>query len=83
MLRGLAERLHEELCSLAPVSMVVDIIVPEDGIISAWKGGSLVASQSKLPIWWTKEEYERFGPGVVRRKPVSTLAEAGLYGHEA
>ena len=70
MLPGLADRISSELRSHVPTSMDLNIITPEDGSISAWLGGLLVADATPQDIWWSLEEYKRVGPTVVHSSSV-------------
>ncbi|CAL2048151.1 unnamed protein product [Caenorhabditis brenneri] len=69
MFRGMADRLESELTELAPSSMKIKVIAPEDRKYSALIGGSILSS---LPTfqekWITKAEYNESGPSIVHRK---------------
>lgn len=69
MLPGLAERLQPEVVELAPRNAEVNIVAPPNRIYSAWVGGSLLASLPHFQqMCISKQEYEEFGPALVRRK---------------
>jgi actin-related protein len=66
---GFAERLQKELIDLAPSEMKIKIIWPPERKYSVWIGGSIVASlPSFQQLWISKEEYDEYGPDIVRRK---------------
>ena len=64
---GLADRMKKELTVLAP-SETVNVSVAEDGQNSTWVGGSVLGSISLFQqyIMITKEEYEEWGPSIIR-----------------
>lgn len=69
MFPGFAERLQPEVAALAPSNAEVSIIAPLNRTCSAWVGGSLLASLPHFQqMCISKEEYEEFGPALVRRK---------------
>jgi len=66
---GIADRMHKELVSLAPISMKIKIIAPPERMYSVWIGGSILSSLTSFQnMWITKREYEEFGSGIVHRK---------------
>lgn len=66
---GLAERLKSEVSLLAPASVRVKVVAPEDRRYSVWMGGSVLASLSTFKdMWISVEEYEEYGPAIVHRK---------------
>jgi actin-related protein len=66
---GMAERLSKELTNLAPSTVKVRVIAPENRDQSVWMGGSILASLETFKMKWvTKEEYEECGPSIVHRK---------------
>jgi len=66
---GLRERLTKEIEQLAPSSMNVNIIAPEERKYSVWIGGSILASLSSFQeMWIFREEYDEAGPEIVHRK---------------
>jgi len=69
MYRGLRERMDKEMSSLAPASVRVKIVAPEERKYSVFIGGSILSSLSTFQdMWITKEEYEEVGPKIVHRK---------------
>ncbi len=70
MLHEFPERINEELKRFAPTPIRKNfkIVAPNDRIHSAWIGGSMLASLSTFQqMCITKEEYEEFGPCIVRK----------------
>jgi actin-related protein len=69
MVRGIADRMQEELTALAPKTMQIKIIVTPESKYSAWIGGSILASgRSFEQMWISKQEYDESGPSIVHRK---------------
>ena len=70
MFPGFDARLKQEISKLTPPHKPpVKVVAPPDRHISAWKGGSILASLSTFnDMWITKEEYDSAGPNVVHRK---------------
>ncbi|CAD5126271.1 DgyrCDS14430 [Dimorphilus gyrociliatus] len=69
MFRGIEDRLHKEITSLAPPTMTVKIIAPPDRKFSVWNGGSSLAALSTFQqMWITKSDYDESGPSIVHRK---------------
>ncbi|KAL1527582.1 hypothetical protein AB1Y20_008969 [Prymnesium parvum] len=68
-LEGLAERLEKEIKALAPLATKVVLTAPPERNMSAWIGGSILAS---LPVfehmWISKQEYEERGARIVHSK---------------
>jgi len=66
---GIADRMHKELVSLAPISMKIKIIAPPERMYSVWIGGSILSSLTSFQnMWITKREYEELGAGIVHKK---------------
>lgn len=66
---NLPERLQTEIQRLAPSSVSVRVLHPEDRQYSVWIGAATLASlESFLPQWVTKEEYEERGMAAVHAK---------------
>ena len=66
---GICVRLQQEMKSLAPDGMDVNIVAAPERKYSAWIGGSILASLSGFEeMWISREEYEEEGPRVVIRK---------------
>ncbi|CAH3037004.1 unnamed protein product [Porites lobata] len=71
MFQGITERIQKEITSLAPAEKVKIIAPPIDRKLSAWIGGSILASLDTFQsLWITKGEYEEAGPAIVERKCV-------------
>ena len=73
---GFAERLQREIAALCPPKMKVNIIEPNNRVMSAWIGGSILTSLSSFEQRWiTKEQYEEEGNRLVKRKWFHTMYE--------
>ena len=69
MYPGIAERINKEIVSLAPSSMKIKVVAPEERKYSVWIGGNILSSLSTFQTSWiTKAEYDESGPGIVHRK---------------
>jgi actin-related protein len=69
MFQGLPERLSKEIQELAPSTMKVKVIAPEERKYSVWIGGSVLSSLSSFQNnWVTRAEYDESGPTIVHRK---------------
>ncbi|XP_055459367.1 beta-actin-like protein 2 [Psammomys obesus] len=69
MYPGIADRMQEEILTLAPSTMKVKIIAPPERKYSVWIGGSILASLSTFQqMWISKQEYDEAGPPIVHRK---------------
>ena len=69
MFEGMEERLQKEVTALAPPSMRVNILAPEDRKFSVWMGGSILANLGTFEqAWITREEYNEVGTTIVHRK---------------
>lgn len=69
MYKGLPERIQLEMERLAPSSMKIKVISPEERKFSVWMGGSILASLSTFQqMWISKQEYDESGPSIVHRK---------------
>jgi len=69
MYRGMKERVRKEMASLAPASVKVKVVAPEERKYSVWIGGSILSSLSTFQdMWITKDEFEEVGPKIVHRK---------------
>jgi len=68
MYKGLKERLHKELTTLAPAGSKIKIVAPEERKYSVWIGGSILSSLSTFEqMWVTREAYEESGSQIVHR----------------
>ena len=69
MLPGLCERLRKEIASLAPSSVTVKVVAPENRRYGAFAGGSVLASlETFQSMWVTRAEYDETGPAIVDKK---------------
>ena len=68
-LPGFSERLLKELVVLAPPLMKLKVADPPERNIAVWCGGALLASLPTFQsMWVSKQEYEEYGPTILRRK---------------
>ena len=75
MFPGLVDRVRKELTSLAPSTMNIRIIAPDERKYSVWIGGSILASLSNFQqICISKIEYEETGYLIVHKKCYRDLA---------
>jgi actin-related protein len=66
---GLADRMAKEIINLAPKTVKVKVIAPPERGVSAWIGGSILASLSTFANQWLhRSEYEEHGPRIIHRK---------------
>ena len=73
MFPGFAERMQKEMIELAPATAKVNVIAPPERKYSAWIGGSILATMSTFQdMLISKQEYDEFGPSIVRRKCAGT-----------
>ena len=69
MFPGFAVRMKRELEEWTNEDVTVNVIAPPERDISAWIGGSILASLSTFrEMWITKDEYDENGPAIVHRK---------------
>merc|ERR1712117_478289 len=69
MYKGLKERISKEMTSLAPASVRVKVVAPQERKYSVWIGGSILSSLSTFQdMWISKDEYEESEPKIVHRK---------------
>lgn len=69
MFPGIAERLNKEMSSLAPSSMKIKVVAPQERKFLVWIGGSILSSLSTFQTMWiTKAEYQETGAAIVHRK---------------
>ena len=69
MYPGIQERLEKEITSLAPPTMKVKVVAPEERKYAVWVGGSILSSLTTFPqMVVTKDEYEESGAAIVHRK---------------
>lgn len=69
MLRGIDERMEEEIRVMAPRRKVIKVSPPCSTKYSAWVGGCKLASLSTFnKMWISKAEYEEYGANIVHKK---------------
>lgn len=69
MLPNLADRMQNEITALAPNTMKIKVIAPQERKCSIWIGGSIFASLSHFGQQWiTKQDYDEYGPSISHRK---------------
>ncbi|WP_438003330.1 actin, cytoplasmic 2 [Sorangium sp. So ce321] len=69
MLPGLCERLQKDIASLAPSSVKVKVVAPENRRYGAFAGASVLASlETFQSTWVTRAEYDETGPAIVDKK---------------
>ena len=69
MFPGFADRIHQELASMAPRNTRIKVIAPPERYATVWIGGSILASLSTFQqMWISKQEYEEVGPTIVHHK---------------
>jgi len=68
MVDGISERMSKEMKALAPAALI-KIVAPPERKYEAWIGGSILASLfSFQQMWISKQEYDEFGPAIVKMK---------------
>jgi actin-related protein len=66
---GICQRLFKEIQALAPQIMSAKITAPQERVLGAWIGGSILSSLSSFESKWiTKADFEDHGPSIVNRK---------------
>lgn len=71
LIPGFADRLNDELLDLAPKKSAVRLVASPERHISAWIGGSILASLSTFQsMWISREEYDDVGTNIVNLKCV-------------
>merc|ERR1711957_848738 len=66
---GISDRMTKEVSAMAPVSVKVKVIAPNERKYSVWIGGSVLSTLATFQTMWvTRQEYEECGPQVVHRK---------------
>jgi len=69
MFPGISDRMTKEVSAMAPVSVKVKVIAPNERKYSVWIGGSVLSTLATFQTMWvTRQEYEECGPQVVHRK---------------
>ena len=68
-LPGFPERLKEELTSLVPKTINLNVTPSNSPVNAAWIGGSVLAPQlNEYGLWVTKAEYEDAGSQIIHKK---------------
>jgi len=66
---NIGDRFSKDLGELAPPSVNINIISPEERKYSVWIGGSILGSLSSFDnMWITSQEFNESGPSIVHRK---------------
>lgn len=69
MFQGISERLNKEMTNLAPPTMKIKILAPQERKFLVWIGGSILSSLSSFQnMWISKAEYNESGSSIVHRK---------------
>ncbi len=69
MFPGLPARMHKEISGMAPASIKVKVVAPEERKYSVWIGGSILASLASFQqMWISRAEFDEAGPSIVHRK---------------
>lgn len=69
MFPGIADRLTKEVSALAPQSVKVRVIAPNERKFSVWIGGSVLSTLATFQTMWvTRAEYDEVGASIVHRK---------------
>ena len=79
LFRGLANILREEIMILQPSKKKYEVKVDQQDANSAWRGGSLLASQPSFEkICISRSEYEEYGPAILHAKCHSAISSSVL-----
>ena len=69
MFPGINDRLAKEVSNLAPASVKVKVIAPNERKYSVWIGGSILSTLATFQTMWvTRGEYNESGASIVHRK---------------
>ena len=69
MFPGISERLTKELQGMAPTSMKIKVVAPQERKFLVWIGGSILSSLSTFQTMWiSKQDYQETGAAIVHRK---------------
>ncbi len=69
LFRRITDRLHREISNIVPSESSVTIQGQLDRVHYTWLGASVFSSLSTFrDMWISKQEYEEFGPSIIRRK---------------
>jgi actin len=70
---GFVDRLQKELTNLLPIQNKVRVVAAPERKYSSWIGGSILASLTPPEKWFSKEEYDEYGPSYSRKKHLCLL----------
>jgi len=69
MYPGINDRLAKEISALAPTSVKVKVVAPNERKFSVWIGGSVLSTLATFQTMWvTRQEYDEAGASIVHRK---------------
>ena len=69
MFPGIPDRLSKEVTALAPSTMKIKVLAPQERKFLVWIGGSILSSLSTFQTMWiSKQEYQETGAAIVHRK---------------
>jgi len=69
MFPGLADRLSKEISQMAPSSVKVKVVAPNERKFSVWIGGSVLSTLATFQTMWiTRQEFDENGAVIVHRK---------------
>jgi len=68
MFPGIVERITRELKALAPTSMNIKVIASPQRQYSAFLGGTILSSYYSKQAFYSKQEYDEFGPAIIHQK---------------
>jgi actin beta/gamma 1 len=69
MFPGIGERMTKELTAMAPSTVRIKVVAPQERKYSVWIGGSILSSLSTFQqMWISKQEYDESGPAIVHAK---------------
>lgn len=69
MFPGLSDRLTKEISQLAPSSVKVKVVAPNERKFTVWIGGSVLSSIATFQTMWiTRQEFDENGAVIVHRK---------------
>eukprot|EP00920_Eleutheroschizon_duboscqi_P041931 GHVT01100607.1.p1 GENE.GHVT01100607.1~~GHVT01100607.1.p1 ORF type:complete len:306 (+),score=35.47 GHVT01100607.1:364-1281(+) len=71
LFKGFGDRLLNEIRKVAPADVRIRVSAPPERNLSAWTGGSILASLASFSnMWITKEEYDERGPSIIESKGI-------------
>jgi actin-related protein len=69
MFPGINDRLSKDVAGLAPSTVKVKVVAPNERKFSVWIGGSVLSTLATFQnMWITRQEYDETGPTIVHRK---------------